>query len=512
MTNLALTFRILTRTAGLIVGVALAIFAATTPAMPADGKRVALIIGNADYQGLIPLPNSLNDADDMAKKLQGLGFSKDNILLVKNASLAEMDSAIERFQAMLEPGGVSLFYYSGHGVQFQQSNYLVPIGNDISNTSDAAGRSLLIDDLISKIQTKKQKFNLIFLDACNETGLEDTGLARMSSPLGTYISYAAQPGNLASAGYDRNSVFTQELLKSIDNKGLTLSEIFQRTRTGVAHISRESQIPSSFDQLTEPFYFLHPSSAPTGRTIVANAEDPRQFEEWNEFEAFSDCDFCPEMIALPAGRFRMGSDDDRRSSPVREVEIKNPFAIGKYEVTMAEWRVCVDDGGCTNNPVSLEGNMPVTGLSYDQIKAYTRWLSRKANKIYRLPTEAEWEYAARAGSSSRYWWGNDADGGRGNFGSRGPVAVDAFASNDFGLFNVLGNVWEWVEDCFEEGYEDAPLDGTAHNVARCNEAPVRGGGWTRGIKNATTSKRGYSPVHAAYEDFGFRVARVIIKE
>ena len=178
---------------------------------------------------------------------------------------------------------------------------------------------------------------------------------------------------------------------------------------------------------------------------------------------FRDCnDGCPDMVVVPAGSFMMGSDEFGRA-PQHRVTIRKPFGVGKFEVTFAEWEACVAGRGCSYNPDDNRwgrGKHPVTSVSWDDAKQYVAWLSRKTGKTYRLLTEAEWEYAARAGSTTLYSWGDDI--GRGNahcsgcgspFDENRPAPVGSFKPNAFGLYDMHGNVWEWVEDCREMDYD-----------------------------------------------------------
>ena len=238
-----------------------------------------------------------------------------------------------------------------------------------------------------------------------------------------------------------------------------------------------------------------------------------------------DCEQCPEMVVVPAGRFRMGGDYSDEQ-PVHEVTIAIPFAAGKYEVTFAEWDACVAAGGCTHRPDDEgwgRGSRPVINVSWKDAQEYVSWLSRKTGKTYRLLSEAEWEYVARAGTTTEYWWGNEADHAHANYGSdeccEGMAAgkdrwehtspVGSFKPNAFGLYDTAGNVYEWVEDCQNDSYAGAPGDGRAWTSGSCDERVRRGGSWgntPRVIRSAYrvrdgSGSRGY--------DSGFRVARTL---
>jgi formylglycine-generating enzyme required for sulfatase activity len=237
-------------------------------------------------------------------------------------------------------------------------------------------------------------------------------------------------------------------------------------------------------------------------------------------EPSRDCDDCPLMVALPAGSFMMGSprDEAGRSSdesPQHRVTIPEPFAVGKYEVTFAEWDACVADGGCNGYEPGDEGwgrgRRPVINVSWDDAQAYLRWLSKEAGQSYRLPSEAEWEYACRAGTTTRYSWGDDITPQNANYGGQiGRTAeVGTYPANPGGLHDMHGNVWEWVEDCMSDSYEGAPTDGRAWTSGNCNQRGLRGGSWGSRPGLLRSALRLWSYTVSQYDDGGFRVARTL---
>ena len=200
-----------------------------------------------------------------------------------------------------------------------------------------------------------------------------------------------------------------------------------------------------------------------------------------------DCpDVCPEMVVLPAGEFMMGSNEYDSEKPPRKVTISRPFAVGKFEVTFSEWEACVADGGCTHRPADQHGwgrgRRPVINVSWHDAKEYVGWLSRKTGKSYRLLSEAEWEFAARAGTTTRYAFGDritksQAQFSEGSWSSTGKtVEVGSFPANRFGLHDLHGNVWEWVEDAWHPNYHGAPVDGSAWQGGDAQRV-LRGGSW-----------------------------------
>ena len=197
------------------------------------------------------------------------------------------------------------------------------------------------------------------------------------------------------------------------------------------------------------------------------------------------------MTVVSEGTLLMGASNDEpgRSSnegPQHEVQLARPFAIGRYEVTFAQWDACVAAGGCSHAPEDRgwgRGNRPVFYVSWEDGQEYVTWLSKLSGLQYRLPSEAEWEYAARAGSQTVYWWGDDigidrADcTGCGEGASDTTVPVGSFEANPFGLYDVHGNVWEWTADCWNGSYAGAPDDGAAWTSGECEKRVLRGGSW-----------------------------------
>jgi formylglycine-generating enzyme required for sulfatase activity len=247
--------------------------------------------------------------------------------------------------------------------------------------------------------------------------------------------------------------------------------------------------------------------------------------------AFRDCPACPEMVTLPAGEFMMGSPEGERGrgrneGPQRKVAIR-AFAIGKFEVTFAQWDACVAEAGCKHKPHDESwgrGQRPVINVSWHDATDFSAWLARKTGKGYRLPTEAEWEYAARAtasvsdpsapfstGATINYRQANyDAnftygDGKMGVFRQK-TVEVGRFPRNAFGLHDMHGNVWEWVQDCYRDSYRGAPADGSAVVARDCNLRILRGGSWNYFPQLLRSAYRYATPPEVRVDMAGFRVA------
>ncbi|MDE0255704.1 MAG: SUMF1/EgtB/PvdO family nonheme iron enzyme, partial [Rhodospirillaceae bacterium] len=240
---------------------------------------------------------------------------------------------------------------------------------------------------------------------------------------------------------------------------------------------------------------------------------------------FRDCAVCPVMVVLRAGSFTMGSplhEEGRRDDegPQRRVIIRRPFAVGKYEVTFAEWDACVSAGGCNRRVHETRwgrGRQPVTNVSWADAKHYVGWLSRRTGKRYRLLSEAEWEYAARAGTRTRYHWGDDigrnranCDGSRSRWDDVQPAPVGSFAANRFGLHDMHGNVRWWVEDCWHENYRGAPSDGRAWTArGDCGQRVLRSGSYYYDPEFIRAAYRNQYPANSRDLIVGFRVARTL---
>jgi len=265
-------------------------------------------------------------------------------------------------------------------------------------------------------------------------------------------------------------------------------------------------------------------------------------------DSFRDCPICPEMVVVPAGSFTMGSpagEEGRFDSegPRRKVTIAKPFAVGRFAVTQSEFATFVTetnhkiDGGChtwrwdwEQQPgkswrwpgIAQDEQHPVVCVNWGDAKAFGAWLSKKTGKSYRLLSEAEREYATRAGTSTPFWWGLSISTAQANYdgtvtyggGSQGEyrqhtVRVDSFEPSSWGLYNVHGNVWDWTEDCWHENLQGAPTDGSAWTTA-CSDSGhrvIRGGSWLSSPRTIRSATRNTGNADFRYYDRGFRLAR-----
>lgn len=233
----------------------------------------------------------------------------------------------------------------------------------------------------------------------------------------------------------------------------------------------------------------------------------------------------PELMVVKGGFFTMGSPDDEAAGhplalggrdpnegPQRRVGIRT-FAVGRFAVTFDEWAACVADGGVSGYSPSDNGwgrgRRPVVHVSWDDAQAYVRWLSERTGKAYRLLSEAEWEYAARAGTTTTYWTGETITSAQANFDSAigGTQPVGSYPANPFGLFDMTGNVWEWVEDCWSSSHADAPTDGSARTTPGCPQHVLRGASWVDAPLYLRSAARTKGAATMRFINMGFRVAR-----
>jgi len=227
---------------------------------------------------------------------------------------------------------------------------------------------------------------------------------------------------------------------------------------------------------------------------------------------FRDCQECPEMVVIPAGSFDMGSSAEQES-PIHRVTIAKAFAMGKTEVTQGQWRAIMG-----NNPSHFSGfftsdcgsNCPAESVSWNDTQEYIRKLNAKTGKQYRLPSEAEWEYACRAGWHQEYCGSDNVDGvgwyEDNSGGTTHPVATKE--ANAWGLYDMTGNVWEWVEDSWHSNYLGAPVDGSAWQ-GRGSQRVLRGGSWVKEPEKVRSTDRLYDSTGLRYSDLGFRIARTL---
>jgi formylglycine-generating enzyme required for sulfatase activity len=523
----------------------------TSSALPQQrAARVALVIGNDSYpDASTPLSTTIKDARTLADEFRRSEFEVD---LKENVGKEDMQRAIDAFTGKIRSGTAALFYFSGYGIQVARQTYLIPVNAQVWTEAEVRRDGISVDSLLAEMQRKGAKVKIIILDAARRNPFERrfrasaAGLAALDAPDGTLALYSAAPGKVINDTTGANSLFVSELIKELRSPNLTAEEVFNRARIGVSRASNNEQVPWVASSLLEEFYFgssrpvatapaATPSPAPTpapapppaarpappaapapqaSSTAPATVVEPGR-GDFKAGDMFRDCSDCAELVVIPAGSFDMGSTTEYEN-PVHRVTIAKPFAIGRYEVTFNEWDKCVEDGGCKYRPDDREwgrGDRPVINVSWLDAKAFVTWLSQKTGKTYRLPTEAEWEYAARGGTTTPYWWGREPGSRQANCRecntgeSQRTSPVGSYKPNAFGLYDTAGNAAEWIEDCWNDNYRSAPSNGTAWTAGQCRLRVLRGGAFDSQAKYVRSMARFRYDADVRYTSNGLRVVR-----
>jgi formylglycine-generating enzyme required for sulfatase activity len=269
------------------------------------------------------------------------------------------------------------------------------------------------------------------------------------------------------------------------------------------------------------YWTMRPYMLANVRPYVLTAEAERGLKPLASFrECAKDC---PEMIVIPAGEFMMGSPPTEHGrgeneGPQHGVTIAKAFAVSKFDLTFADWDACVSVGGCpqTIDSGMGRGTKPVIDVNWNDAQLYVAWLSKMTGHRYRLLTESEWEYAARATTTTPYYWGDEFGNGNANCNGCGSQwdhkqtsPVGSFKPNMFGLYDMAGNVWQWMQDCYHSDYDEAPTDGSAWTSGDCNYRVLRGGSWNHLPPNLRSAFRRWGAIEDRDSVIGFHVGRTL---
>lgn len=506
------------------------------------GKRVALVVGNSHYTNLSSLMNPKNDATLVAEKLLGVGFALVGERAQIDLDRRSFDDVIRRFRQQSVDAEVALFYFSGHGIQVSGVNYLAPVDANANNIK--RGQDIELELLGLDIVVKQM-----------ESALPGPNSLQW---------FSTQPGSTAQDGKENTSPFSTAFARHL-SEPIEINDLFRRITADTAQQTNKTQVPWSSGSLDRELYLagdlprkiaglsnsklspvklviidagrdnpfvvavVPPPAAPPAPTIVQPAvgvfDQARKAAPLTAAEeralkpkdTFKECDACPVMVVVPAGTFAMGSpanEPERYSNegPQHQVSFTRAFAVGKFSVTFAEWDAFVASGGWNYRPPDADWGRerrPVVNVSWNDVQIYLAWLSLKTGKTYRLLFESEREYVTRAGATTPYWFGATISKQQANYSGDKTLPVDSFQPNPWGFYQVHGNVWEWTEDCWNDGYNGAPTDGTAWTRGDCSKRVVRGGSWNVTPKDLRLASRNrYAPV-ARRDDIGFRVARTL---
>jgi len=575
-----------------LIATILLLLASFTVTPASAERRVALVLGNGKYAHAAELPNPKNDANDVAAALKRSGFEviigidvDENVMreLAIKFSRAARDADVAMFYYAghaIQFNGVNYLIPTDSRLRDEADlRRMLRVDEIVQDLQQAKNLRILVLDACRDnplAETLKRSIGRTRAATVRQ------GLAKITSPEGMIVAYATQAGLTAEDGFGRNSPYTTAFLKHIESK-TEIGTVFRRVSADVYAATNEKQLPELSLSLIGEFY-LHgkpeagesqaapppPDPAAVAWEAVKNTKDPQLVQEYlQQFsngifaalarsrlrsiteqkvagvfqvpskltldkvkpgEELQDCDQCPKMVVIPAGRFSMGAAADEQlrkksEGPQRPVVITTPFSVSKFEVTFDQWEACALEGGCNGHKPKDSGwgrgRRPAIHVSWDDAKAYVEWLRQKTGKPYRLLSEAEWEYAARGGTTGAYatgtgitplqanFDGSIATSSRANTTYRGKtVDVGSFTPNPYGLHDMHGNVMEWVEDCWNPDHSGAPLDGSPRG-GDCKRRVLKGGAWYYEAAYLRSAARLSYPATTRLNVVGFRVARTL---
>jgi len=533
--------------------------------MAAAANRTALVIGNSAYKSIDPLQNPVNDATDMKAALEKLGFE---VILRTNADRSRIRNAVRIFGDKIKQGGVGLFYYAGHGVQVDGTNFMVPVGVDIKRKYDIEDQGLKMMYVLGAMEEANNKLNIIILDACRDNPFRSfsgrgsaRGLARMDAPTGSIIAYATAPGRKAADGVGRNGTYTAQLLKNLENPVLSVQEMLNQTGLDVMRATNNDQVPWISSTPVEKYFLAGGTKEVESERKAIAPAIPSPKDTWKDPVTGM------EFVWVPKGCFRMGQSKAEKQYLIKEAgkETYNKFYddelprhetcvdgfwAAKTEVTKGQFRQFINQTGYKTDAdkkgkayisnketdwkwkelpgynwektgYSQDDAHPVVCVSWNDAKEFIKWLSTKTGQNFALPTEAQWAYAARGGTDFMRFWGtnvaeackyaNVAD--KDNWNSSFPCSdgyqytspVGTFRVNPFGLYDMLGNVWEWCEDVYDKNAYSKHDRNNPVITSGGDSRVIRGGSWNSGPRDVRAANRVRDSADIRFSYIGFRL-------
>lgn len=536
-------------------------------------SRIALVIGNGDYS-FSPLANPPEDARIITDALNQTGFE---VIQLKNANQKKMKQAVREFSEKLKASQdtVALFYYAGHGVQFEGRNYLIPTDADIRSQQDVEFESIDAQWVLDTIRDSHSGLSIIVLDACrnnpfaSSTRSATRGLVRMDAPRGSILAYSTSPGKEALDGKGDNSPYSRALANAIKQPDLKIEDVFKQVRRDVLASTANGQVPWESSSLTDDFYFLNSSGSQ--QIVISNTAKEVIHSNSKKYRAgdmFSDCMQCPQMVVIPDGQSLIGSNINdnekghysageagRGATEKPEFTVTLPqFSLSKTEITRGQFKKFIESSsyspsaGCwvfktalwkfykkrnwENPGFKQDDNHPVVCVNWNDAQAYVEWLSDKVDKTYRLASEAEWEYAARGGNETTFAWGNSISRacefnnvydilGHQTIKSKwlknvpcedGAIytnSVAQYKANGFGLYDMSGNVMEWVDDCWFNHHDVSNTTGKSRRGGVCTKRVQKGSNYQFSQLSLRPAARWSDEPNDRTIYVGFRVMRVL---
>ena len=497
-----------------------------TPAPAANGD-VALVVGNARYDDLPAVAGADTDARKMAVALRAAGF---DVIQVDDMRSSGFQSALDSFGRRLEPSGTAFFYFAGHSIQAGKENMILPV--DVRSGKLAAGvrQSISVSDVLGQIKSKAKRIILV-LDACRDLpasiGFEEgmkPGCARQNVSAGMLVVLASEPDKTMTEASMLADSFIARALEPGKDINAALAEIRQE----LSGKSAGGQIIYYNSGLEEAEFTINPGggTSDTPPVIVTPPPEadpppdvvtppPEADPPPDVTTTGVNCDGCPDMAAVEGGVFTMGnSAGGAAEKPPHERSVAS-FQMGRYEVTIGEWRKCVAAEKCRDLGKQQAANaddIPAYNITWDEAAAYADWLSSVTGRRFRLPTEAEWEFAARAGTKFAYSGSNTPEPEYVDCKDCGPPHKNKvprgedLQPNAFGLAGMSGGVAEWTADCWKPNYQDHPADQSAVELPNCTKRVLRGGSWRDDRRRVTVTSRAFYDRDVAYPNNGFRLA------
>ena len=560
------------------IWLALLTYGSTTSFAAQPLSRAALVIGNAAYAGDQRLKNPCHDATAIAKLLRDQMKITD-VVEVCDVTRPEFDRRVREFAAHLQKDGIGIFYFSGHGVESGGRNYLLPIGHHAETREDVEIEGYPVSRILQLMEDRQTALNVVLLDACRNnplpSGTKSAGAKGLASPGdfsgGTIIGYATAAGQTADDGDADVSPYVLALRVHLADPGVPIQLVLNRVSIETAKITAARKVPQrpAVYSTAPPEIALvpEPGAAPLASAPPPSAAQPDAPPLAVESSSSTSLGrLVGPMVDFPGGNVIVGDlagDGEISERPVHPVTLQ-PFRMGAKEVTVGLFSAFVSathyrttaekppSPGClvfdrpgTNKPWNAHTDRnwrspgydqtdvyPAVCISYDDATALIQWLASATGRHFRLPSEAEWETAARADTSTRYPWGNDpsrtcqyANGADQTSLPNGQplpfaalltchdgharvAAVGLFQPNSLGLYDMIGNVAEWTADCWSEA-TFAPADGRplATEESDCKVRIVRGGSWKDGPDRLRVSARDTNYLTSDANDvLGFRLA------
>jgi formylglycine-generating enzyme required for sulfatase activity len=502
-------------------------------------RRVAHVIGMKDYANIKPLKKPINDSNDMEQALTKLNFQ---VTKFTDAETKTLRYGIDRFVAGLRENDVVFVYYSGHGVGFEGDNYLLPVDANPRCRETVSYEGVSTNKFMTDVELRNAKNVFVIFEACRSLlygedleSCKETGKSIYSqigweipknNPKGSIMVLATSVGKISDDNIaGRNGLFTEGLLPDITTPNLTFEQIFKLAAKQTAKKSQGKQMPViGLNTVYDDFVFVKTNTSTPKENFILTTPTPPTTKK------FLDLPFA-EMSFIKGGTFKMGSNESDDEKPIHTV-IVSDFWMRKYEVTVKQYLVfCIEtqshypewmengnkyniNTGSGNHykllgPSLTDENYPIVGISYKDAEAFCAWLRKKEGIKYRLPTEAEWEYAAGNGTNhNKFSWGDsepssksgNLDGQADGYAFTSPVGT--YSPNNFGLHDMCCSVW--CSDWYGSDYYKASPESNPTGPSTGFRHVLRGGSWNGSSRLSRVAIRYYNYDSYRINDFGFR--------